>query len=99
MQNYRKVVGIFKRKFPEYRVNVRRVRMPHGLHGDCSRKSGNHFLIRIKSELPEDVAIDTFLHEFAHILSWHKPGDDHGIDWGVAYSKVYRIFLREYIDN
>jgi hypothetical protein len=98
MQNFRRVVNLFKRKFPHCRASVRRVRLPEHLQGDCSCKDGV-FLIRIKNSLSEDQAIDTFLHEWAHILSWNIPGDDHGAEWGKSYSKVYRIFLKDFVEK
>lgn len=99
MREFRKVVNLFKRKFPEYNTSVRRVRLADGLYGDCSHKKSNQFRIRINNILSEPVAIDTFVHEFAHILAWNKPGDDHGAEWGKAYSRCYRIFLKDYVES
>lgn len=97
MKEFRKVVNIFKRKFPEYKVSVRRVPLSYGTYGDCLCM-GKHFRIRIKNTLSEDMAIDTFVHEFAHVLAWEEPGDRHGAAWGKAYSRCYRIFLKEWIE-
>jgi hypothetical protein len=34
-------------------------------------------------------------HEYAHALSWHESemrrADDHDAEWGVAYSRVWRV--------
>jgi hypothetical protein len=31
-------------------------------------------------------------------LAWDKPGNySHGAAWGQAYSKCYRIFLKEWV--
>lgn len=98
MKNFRKIVNLFKSKFPEHTVSVRRTHLPDSLQGDCSMK-GNQFLIRINNHLQEDQAIDTFLHEWAHVLAWHNPGDDHGSEWGKAYSRVYRLFIKEFVET
>lgn len=96
MENYRKLVKLFKRKFPEYNVNVRRLSIRTDHSGDCSYVNGK-FLIRVQKNLSEVAAINIFLHEWAHILAWHAVGDDHGIAWGKAYSKVYRIYVKDYL--
>lgn len=100
MENYRQFVNLLKRQFSEYKVSVRRTIMPIGLMGECilinSRKK--QFYIRIDRNLDEEIAVNIVLHEWGHILSWNKPGDDHGIEWGKAYSKVYRMYER-WIDS
>jgi Zn-dependent peptidase ImmA (M78 family) len=72
------------------RIEVRRVKMPKGLYGDCSYRK-RRFYIRINNKLPEVSAIDTLLHEIGHCLAWHD--DNHGRDWGAAYSRAYRYYL------
>mgnify|MGYP001354812276 CR=1 FL=1 len=102
MKCYRKIVQIIKKNFPEYKVSVRRTKLPDTLCGDCrlvnGKKKRKEFLIRINNRLSEDLAIETFVHEWAHVIAWHAPGDDHGCHWGRAYSKVYRIYLNEYVE-
>ena len=37
---------------------------------------------------------EVLIHEYAHALSWtpgHMCLDDHGPEWGVAYSKVWML--------
>lgn len=99
MRNYRRVVAILKQKFPEYHVSVRRVRLGKYVFGDCNKVGKNKFLIRIKNSLPSTYAIDILLHEWAHVLAWHSPGEDHGMNWGKAYSKVYRVFEDEFLEE
>jgi len=102
MRCYRKILGILKAKFPEYKVSVRRVKLPDTLCGDCRLVNGKRkikeFHIRINNHLNEELAIDTLVHEWAHILAWDAPGDEHGAAWGRAYSRVYRIYLKEYVE-
>lgn len=100
METYRKVISFLKRDLkPEYAVSVRRLRMSEHLDGDCQFK-GTFFRIRINRTLPEHEAIETLLHEWAHALAWTRcQYDQHCDEWGKAYSRVYRAFLREFIDK
>jgi Zn-dependent peptidase ImmA (M78 family) len=101
MQQYRKVVNILKKHFSEYKLTVRRLPLPDTLFGDCKliNKKKKEFLIRINKDLDEDQAIFIFLHEISHCEAWFHPGDDHGLAWGKAYSKVYRAYLKYYINE
>lgn len=72
-------------------IKIRRVKMKEN-DGECKFLNGK-FIIRINKSLPEFAAIDVALHEFAHAISWNKDKDMHGIQWGKAYSLVYRKFL------
>lgn len=76
---------------PPMSVIIRRV--PMNKHDGLCIDRGDHFLIRIDRRLPEAVAIDVLIHEYAHVLSWGKSKDVHGHQWGIAYSLVYRTFL------
>jgi len=99
MEHYRKVVSLLKRKCPaKYPVHVRRVTLSRHKDGDCQFKD-DKFLIRINRELEEYMAIEVFLHELAHVLSWDENKDAHHKGWGVAFSRVYRIFLKEFLDK
>jgi hypothetical protein len=81
-----------KRLKSKYPIIVRRIKMED--FGECFFDDYKHvFVIRINRESDEDVAVDTFLHEAAHILAFkYKPY--HGNKWGIAYSKIYREYLR-----
>lgn len=91
---------------PPYKVSVRRM---YGLPSDClgdiglSEKDGiKRFNIRITRKIGNDLAVISFLHEWAHAHSWVE-GDklgrnDHGPEWGVAYSRVWLKF-EEYLDS
>jgi predicted SprT family Zn-dependent metalloprotease len=71
--------------------------MPKHLDGDCCFKN-DHFLIRIDRELEEHEAIEAFLHELAHAHAWERCKDSHNDEWGKSYSRVYRAFLKEFLD-
>lgn len=78
-------------------VQVRRLKLPCHTDGDCELRD-NKFRIRVQRSLPEHEAIETLLHEWGHVLAWDKGKDPHGDEWGKAYSKVYRLFLKEIIE-
>ncbi len=63
-----------------------------GKYGDCELVKGK-FVIRLNRRLDESRLIDTLIHEWAHGLAWGLEEDFHGEKWGVAYSRVYRVFL------
>lgn len=62
-----------------------------GVRGICySDESG--VTIDIDPTMPWYTIIETLVHEFAHALcwQWYGNGTNHGPQWGVAYSEVYR---------
>ncbi len=79
-------------------ISVRRVPLKDGLDGLCEKKN-DRFVIKISKKLPENYSIDVLIHEIAHAVSWDKEEDIHGPSWGRAYSKVYRMYLRKFLDN
>ena len=85
---------------PDHPVQVRRLSGLKEMYGDCDlKKSGKKqfFKIRINKDYDEDVTIDTLMHEWAHTVAWHKcTKEDHCNEWGKAYSKIYRMFLKEF---
>ena len=66
--------------------------------GEC-RLENRKFYITINRQLDQWMAIETFLHEIAHALAWNNKQDDHWYGWGIAFSKVYRVYLREYLEK
>jgi len=56
-----------------------------------------HFRIRINRDLGWALAVDTLLHEWAHLLCWFNCPEDepHGPEWGIAYARVYRAYIGE----
>ena len=78
-------------------VRVRRVKVPNDRFGDCGI-CDDHYIIRICKDLKEEQAIEILIHEWAHAISWNKcTSDDHCNEWGKAYSRVYRVFLKEFM--
>lgn len=82
----------------EYPLSVRRIKLAEDLQGFCQLR-GKKFIIKINRDLPEDYSIEVLLHEVAHAMSWEQEKDVHGIKWGKAYSKVYRLFLERFIEE
>ncbi len=98
-QYYRKVVSTVVKECKVGKpVIVHRVKVPLDTEGDCDLKKGK-FYIRIGNKLTQPEAINCFLHEAAHCSAWGKDKDDHGRNWGIAYSKVYRIFEKFFVND
>lgn len=100
MKHYREVIRALKDKCPaDLPVIVRRVKVPTDRFGDCNRLD-DYYLIRICRDLKEEQAIDILIHEWAHAISWTKcTSEDHSNEWGKAYSRVYRVFLKEILNK
>lgn len=90
MDDFRRLTNMLKKAFPEYKVSVRRSKMPNGDIGDCDKK-GKNFFIRIDRFRSEDEQFLILVHEFAHVFAWDDP-EDHGKKWGKAYSDCYKIY-------
>jgi len=92
------VARMFHGLLSEHRFRIRRLPLRPDLHGDCCFHR-NLFHIRINRSLDEEMAIDTLLHELAHMIAWERDSDEHGLEWGKAYSRIYRLFLTNYLQK
>jgi len=81
-----------------YDIFVMRTKLKKTHDGECICLK-NKFIIKINKNLSESHSIDVMLHEASHVLSWDKEKDQHGIAWGIAYSKIYRKFLEWLEEN
>lgn len=96
---YRRVVRFFKSSnLADRPLVIRRVKLKSSLDGQCEIKD-DAFYIKINRILSENYSIDVMIHEVAHAVAWDKDTDVHGPNWGKAYSKVYRLFLENFIEN
>jgi len=96
---FREVANFFKRSnLVIDPISIRRTNLKNGLDGICE-KVNDRFIIKISKKLSENYSIDVLIHEFAHALAWEKDTDIHGPNWGKAYSKVYRKFLKNFVDE
>jgi hypothetical protein len=78
-------------------IKVRRVPLKD-LDGCCEKRK-SYFLVKINKDLQENHSIDVLIHEIAHVDSWTNNEDDiHGERWGIAYSRLYRIW-EKYIEE
>lgn len=98
MREFYRVVRIFRKELPEYRFKVRRLKLAKNYYGTCEFNDGV-FLISLDEKMNEDMTIHILIHELAHMISWNEPGDIHNSKWGIAYSKIYRIFINKYING
>lgn len=104
---FRDVVNYLKRNLPPaHKVSVRRsYGVPSDRLGDIAlieKDATKAFLIRVTRKIANDLAILTLLHEWAHAICWQEGTkislNDHGPEWGVAYSRVYLKF-EEYLNS
>jgi hypothetical protein len=95
---FKKVATFFKNSnLVDKPVNIRRSKLK-GLDGICEDKN-DKFVIKVNQELSENHSIDVLIHEFAHAVAWDKDVNIHGPNWGKAYSKVYCIFLENFVEK
>jgi predicted SprT family Zn-dependent metalloprotease len=101
--SFRTVLNRLKKHLPpSYLVVCRRICFSKKakVTGECWLEK-KKFHIRIEKLLSNDAAIDTLLHEWAHILLWNEASvlklDDHGPEWGVAYSRVWLEFEKQFL--
>lgn len=85
---------------PPKRCSVSVTRVPtseigQDQHADTG-KSRDKFTITIDKSLTYYETEQFMIHEWAHVLAWrpyHPLSGDHGPDWGVWYSIVYRKYF------
>lgn len=96
---FREVAEFFKNSnLVDIAISVRRSKLKNGLDGLCEKKN-DKFIVKVNANLAENYSIDVLIHEIAHAVAWNKDTDIHGINWGKAYSKVYRMFLEKFIEE
>lgn len=92
---YPKVVRYFKKVFSNTKISILRCKMPSSLEGDCTCNNGKYY-IRIDKNLNDNEAINCLLHELSHIHTMLKQNDSHGTAFGIAYSKIYKLYESEF---
>ncbi|MFM2013311.1 MAG: hypothetical protein RLZZ396_2095 [Planctomycetota bacterium] len=93
MDHFATLRDALKQANPTISISVRRCKMTEKLLGDCLRMDG-YFRVRINADRPEQVQLDTLVHEFAHAiayLEWENTGE-HGPQWAQAHLDCYRIY-------
>jgi len=96
-KKWRMILAWLRRNFkPPLPVTVRRVRgykAKSGCFGECLLYDD---CIEINVERSQSFSLqcDTIIHEWAHALTLGGNDDDeHGCHWGLAYARIYRLFI------
>lgn len=81
----------------QYEVELVPAMMPPGLWGSTHWDPERERFVILISGLHTFAgqAIDTLIHEWAHVLCWDIPGPSHGSAWGVMYAEGYRLLIDE----
>ena len=73
----------------------------HDHVGSCelsSGKRGKHFNITVHSRMDPSAQVQVLIHEWAHAVAWlegHEGVADHGPEWALALSRIYRDLIGE----
>lgn len=90
-----KVVKFFHKIMPQ-KFSVKRCKIDSKLEGDCCYRNEKYY-IRINNNLNDKESVNCLLHELAHIDTMLEEEDDvHGEAFGLAYSKIYKLFEAEF---
>lgn len=106
VKSFKQINNLLKKRLPPaYPVKIQYVKSGSGYFGyvdlKTQRNGRKYFLLKISLDQCEDTAIETLMHEWAHIISWPVGNswvdwrEDHGPDFGVAYSKVYQVVIEK----
>ena len=88
------VVKFFHKVIPQ-KFSVKRCKITSSLEGDCCYKENKYF-IRINNNLNDKESVNCLLHELAHIDTMIDQEDLHGPAFGVAYSKIYKLYEAQF---
>ena len=98
---YQQVLNWLQERFPvKYKVRLRIEDLGRSEQGHAVRSGRNGFILRIHRTLPRWLALDTLLHEYAHVMTWPEamPTKGHTIhsdEWALAFARVYRLYVDE----
>lgn len=93
-QKLEKTIKWLRKTFPGDAPVYTRKKIIKKACGTCNRLT-NYFLILINPKFPYYIKMDTILHEWAHVLSWDTcKCEDHSDEWGRAYARIYRAWLK-----
>jgi putative component of toxin-antitoxin plasmid stabilization module len=93
MDKFKKTRDALKKAFSNISVSVRVRKIRSDVCGD-TRRTENGFLVRINKGQPEQVMLDTLVHEFAHCLTFDEweSTQSHQQRWGVAFAQCYLVY-------
>lgn len=93
---WRSLIYGLRKKFPAA-VTIRRLPIENSCGTTITNKKTGKTTIYIDSGLGFDPAVETLIHEYAHVIDNHERFDcdksQHSETWGVCYSKVYRFAI------
>lgn len=92
------LANFFRKEFPEHKFKVKRVSLKDD-YGNCLYyKNNDTYIIFLDKNISKDAQILLFVHEFAHVLSYHKDlhPSDHGPIFGIAYARAWRSYIKWY---
>lgn len=95
---YPKVVRFFKKVFSDVNLSILRKKMPKELEGLCIYFD-NKYTIHIDKKLGDSEAVNCLLHELSHIKTMLYQKDPHGSAFGIAYSKIYKLYEAEFTEK
>jgi hypothetical protein len=100
MTIFYKLLRLLKKNYPSCKIRVRRVNQKH--FGHCWRDDDdeNSFRITIRKDMSEPMAIDTLIHEFAHVGAygeWERTGVEHNPVWSIHFAECYRIYEENFL--
>jgi len=91
---YPKVARYFKKVIP-HSLSIKKCKVPKGLEGDCTYFKGTYY-IRVNKNLNDLESINCLLHELSHVETMFEQQDPHGHAFGKAYSKIYKLYEKEF---
>lgn len=93
---YPRAVRFFKKVFHDIDLSIVRCKMPKNLEGECAYCEDGKYFIRIDKSLSDNEAVNCLIHEVSHIETMLKQKDPHGSAFGIAYSKMYKLYESEF---
>lgn len=98
MKRFQSLIRKLRAAYPQFTVSVRRVRQAD--FGHTWQDDDGNFRITIRHDLDEDAAIDTLIHEWAHVPSyeeWERTGVEHNPVWAYHQGECYRIYEEHFL--
>lgn len=92
---YPRVVKFFKSIFSNIDLSIKKCKLNKSLEGICCYEDGK-YVIKINENLNDSEAVNCLLHELSHIETMLKQKDPHGSAFGIAYSRIYKLYEAEF---
>lgn len=102
METFKKLANLLKKKYPEYKIDIRCVPIKDYGRWKLLDIKSKHYLIQISKNSSDGEKIDAILHEFSHVLTANKTYEnesEHHAAWGQTYAKLYRIYEENFLNE